>query len=248
MAHLKIFYANNSERNFSYLLESSGRVWIIDPFDPQPIINYIKKNDLKLQGILNTHKHWDHVKGNLEIQNTLGIGPLLINNEEKLTLDDDDFLQVINSPGHTFEHQVYIWEHKTTKIGLFSGDTIFNAGVGNCKNGGNPELLFETIQSLKKLPEEIIIYPGHDYARKNLQFALSVEPENADIETFIRHLDQTNSESGLGWTLGDEFKFNPFFRLNSEKIRQKLNLTQIEDSHNTERDVFLKLRKLRDNW
>jgi len=248
MAQLKVFFANNSERNFSYVLESTNKAWVIDPFDPEPIIDYIKKNDLKLQGILNTHKHWDHVKGNTELQNTLGSGPLSLNDQLKIKLDQEDYLQVINSPGHTREHQVYIWVSKEKVVGLFSGDTLFNGGVGNCKNGGDPDLLFETIQNLKKLPESIILYPGHDYARKNLQFALSVEPENEAIEAYINRFDKASSELGLKWTLGDELKFNPFLRLDSQKIRQKLNLTQIEDSHNTDRDVFLKLRKLRDNW
>ena len=248
MIHLKIFFGYNSERNFSYLIHTHNQAWVIDPFDPNPIIDYIKKNNLNLQGILNTHQHWDHIKGNQELKMKFGLDPLILKDQDKILLDQDNFIQVINSPGHTMEHQLFLWEQKGQKVGLFSGDTVFNSGVGNCKNGGKPEVLFETVQKIRKLPPEIIIYPGHDYAKRNLQFALSIEPSNLDIREYLLKVDQVETEKGLNWTLGDEYKFNPFFRLNSPEIRQKLNLNTLDDSHNTVRDVFLALRKLRDNW
>lgn len=248
MVQLKIFFGHNSERNFSYLIYNDHQAWVIDPFDPHPIIDYIKKNNLKLQGILNTHQHWDHIKGNSELKNRLGQDSLALNNDDQVHLDNDNYLRVINSPGHTLEHQIFIWNQKGKQIGAFTGDTIFNSGVGNCKHGGNPEMLFETIKKLRTLPSGIVIYPGHDYAKRNLQFALSLDPENEDIKNYLEKLEHLESEEGLNWTLGEEMKFNPFFRLDSLKIRQKLNLNLIDDSQTMERDVFLGLRKLRDNW
>lgn len=244
MIQVKIFFAHNDLRNFSYLITDrvSGYSWVIDPFDEIPIIDYIKKESLVLKGILNTHQHWDHIRGNSALQSVFHC-PVISNGECKIPLDEKHTVQFMATPGHTMDHHVFLWTRENHVMGLFSGDTLFNSGVGNCKNGGNVDLLFETTMELLKLPDETVLYPGHDYVKRNLEFAKTYEPENSNIEEALRMVRDSDSEKGLTWTLGQEKKTNPFLRLSSEEIRQNLS-----NGSKSERELFKKLRALRDNW
>lgn len=250
MIQVKRMYAHNSLRNFSYVVydRESGSAWVIDPFDPEPLIEYIKKHGLQLQGILNTHQHWDHIQGNQALLSRLGGQVIKLPGESTLDLDQGNGLRMIDAPGHTPDHQVFQWIRKGKSAGLFSGDTIFNSGVGNCKSGGDPGMLYDSVVTLRALPTETVVYPGHDYVKRNLEFALSVEPENRAIQEALLKLEHFDSTNGMNWTLGDERRVNPFFRTDSPEIRQNLQkkLGLVADAD--ERAVFLGLRKLRDQW
>ena len=246
MIQVKIFYAHNDLRNFSYLIldKDTGNSWVIDPFDEKPIIEYIKKESLTLTGILNTHQHWDHVRGNPALQTCFNC-PVLTKEEHQIQLPDQHLIKFIQTPGHTKDHIAFSWQKGDDVLGLFSGDTLFNSGVGNCRGGGDVGDLYETTQHLKELPDEVILYPGHDYVLKNLQFAKSVEPENKEIDEALRLIQASSTEAGIEWTLGQEKRVNPFFRLNSLELREKVMHDQKLDD---QKSLFVKLRSLRDNW
>ncbi len=93
--------------------------------------------------------------------------------------------------------------------------------------------------------DNVVLYPGHDYVLKNLMFAKSCEPENKEVDEALKLIRDSDTEKGLEWTLGQEKKVNPFFRLNSEELIEKMNL---ESSEELEKNIFRKLRSLRDNW
>jgi hydroxyacylglutathione hydrolase len=251
MIQVKIFYANNDLRNFSYLIidKKTGHSWVIDPYDEKPIVDYIKKESLMLAGILNTHQHWDHIRGNSALQSTCNC-PILTRQDNQILLDNHQLIKFVDTPGHTSDHIAFYWQKGQDVLGLFSGDTLFNSGVGNCKGGGSVSALFETTNRLKKLPDSVILYPGHDYVLKNLLFAKSCEPENKEIDEAIKMVNDADTEQGLAWTLGQEKKVNPFFRLNSSEIQENvLDGELLLDSRaSIERDLFTKLRSLRDNW
>lgn len=251
MIQVKIFYAHNDLRNFSYLIldKNTGHSWIIDPFDEKPIVDYIKKEGLTLKGILNTHQHWDHIRGNSALQSIFKC-EILSRNENQIKLDQHQLIKFVETPGHTSDHLAFYWQRGQDVLGLFSGDTLFNSGVGNCKGGGSVEALYETTNHLKKLSDDVILYPGHDYVLKNLLFAKSCEPENKEIDEALKMIRMTDTEQGIGWTLGQEKKVNPFLRLNSAEILDKvLDSKKLLDSGRTkERELFIKLRSLRDNW
>ena len=86
-------------------------------------------------------------------------------------------LECLDTPGHTMSH-VCLLAHGDSPA-IFSGDTLFNAGAGNCHNGGHPEELYQTFaDQLARLPDETRVYPGHDYLANNLRFTLDREPDN----------------------------------------------------------------------
>jgi hydroxyacylglutathione hydrolase len=181
MIQVKMFYAFNDLRNYSYLIhdDQTGDAWVIDPYEAQPIIDYIKKSHLVLKGILNTHQHFDHIRGNAPLLEAFTTVVQKLPSGGKISLSSKHALETLDTPGHTMDHQVFIWQIENQPKALFSGDTLFNAGVGNCKNGGDVDMLFDTTQKLlQNLPPETLLYPGHDYVQRNLEFALSCDPDN----------------------------------------------------------------------
>jgi hydroxyacylglutathione hydrolase len=246
MIQVKTFYAHNELRNYSYLLydDETGESWAIDPFDSSPFIEFIKKNSLDLNGILNTHGHWDHVRGNDDLVATFKTSVTQMRSGEKISLSNGAVLETLDTPGHTLDHQVFILNNRNDPPGLFSGDTLFNAGVGNCRGGGDVNLLFETTKNLiDKLPTSTVLYPGHDYRFRNLEFAFKLEPDNKIIQDNLKLLKGVATESLPPVTLADEKMVNPFLRLESQELRENLSQTG-----QNEKEVFIKLRQLRDNW
>jgi len=157
-------------------------------------------------------------------------------------------LECLDTPGHTMSH-ICLLSH-TDQPALFSGDTLFNAGAGNCHNGGHPSELFNTFATqLGRLPDSTLIYPGHDYIANNLRFTLDREPDNARAKTLLKDIEKQDPAAALVSTLALEREINTFFRLTSPSVIKKLreafpDLPERPDP----RTVFLKLRELRNAW
>ena len=128
---------------------------------------------------------------------------------------------------------------------VFTGDTLFNAGVGHCRGGGDVDVLYDTIvEQFHSLDDSIVIYPGHKYLENNLRFTLSIEPDNQDAQSWLARATQDKDLANPVTTcIGDERKFNTFFRLASTEIRVQLNCES-----STDREVFTALRARRDSW
>jgi len=246
MILVKTFYAYNDLRNYSYLItdDQTGDCWVIDPYEANPMIEYIKKNHLSLKGILNTHQHFDHIRGNAPLVETFKTNVRRLKDSENIQLSDSYFLETMDTPGHTLDHQVFVWKKENDPLAVFSGDTLFNSGVGNCRGGGDVNLLYATTHKLlAELPATTLLYPGHDYRKRNLEFALKVEPENKKVSDELYRLNQLETENLPPVTLGEEKLVNPFLRLESQEIRE--NVGKLNDN---EKDIFVKLRSLRDQW
>lgn len=251
MILVKTFYAYNDLRNFSYLIldKVSGSSWVIDPYEADPIIEYIKKNGLNLQGILNTHQHFDHIRGNAPLVDAFKAPVCKLKNSDTIQAGEGHVIETIDTPGHTLDHQVFLWKKDNRPFALFSGDTLFNSGVGNCHGGGDVNLLYKTTLKLAELPEETLLYPGHDYRRNNLKFALSVEPENKIIHESLRKLEGAVTEDLPPNTMGEEKLVNPFLRLKSGEIRENvMKNSPSSDEEKNQRELFIRLRQLRDQW
>jgi len=165
-----------SMANFTYVIadEKTKEAAVIDPsWDLEKVLDVLKANDLKLQYIINTHTHFDHVLGNEQLATITGAKVIMHKNstlDKDMTVDDNDAIQlgsisikVFYTPGHSKDSICLLAENK-----LFTGDTLF---VGNCGRvdlpGGSAAELYDSLfGKLAKLDEQIEVYPGHDYGSR----------------------------------------------------------------------------------
>ncbi len=258
---------NNSLRNYMYLVAcpETREAVAIDPLDHQRVLARAKELGWNIRGVINTHEHHDHIGGNEPV--IVATGAKLYAHENAtdkipnvdIGLRAGDTVQVgttveliaLDTPGHTFCHTcLYFMGNADVAPALFSGDTLFNAGVGNCHNGGNPHTMYQTFaRQLFVLPEETRIYPGHDYIVNNLQFTLDREPNNAAAHSLLIAMQQWSGDRHFISNIAMERLVNAFFRLQSAEIinllRQRFPDIGAEPDEET---VFLKLRELRNHW
>jgi hydroxyacylglutathione hydrolase len=261
---VKQVWTGNAYRNFNYLVvcAETGEALAIDPLDHEKCFAAAKREGWEITQILNTHEHRDHTGGNVPLAQKTGAKVLAHKNaKDKIPemargLSAGDVVKVgttveleaLDTPGHTMSHVCLL--SRTDQPALFSGDTLFNAGAGNCHNGGHPEALYETFsRQLAKLGEETLIYPGHDYIENNLRFTLSREPDNRRAQELLEKLKGQDPSRAYVSTLAVEREINTFFRLTSPGVIAKLReaFPDLPDKPDP-RTVFLKLRELRNKW
>jgi hydroxyacylglutathione hydrolase len=252
-------YTHNELRNFTYIVALSDQTAIvIDPWDSDEVESFLDSNQLNLKVIINTHEHWDHTQGNQALfdryqcevwahSNGKGKIPALsrtLDEGECIDVGDGYQLKVLDTPGHTFAHLCFVVLRQSKEIAVFTGDTLFNAGVGHCR-GGDEQTLYKTIsEQFQTMDDSIVVYPGHDYLENNLRFTLNFEPNNSTAKAWLTKVTSTNYQPGsLQTTIGNEKSFNTFMRLSNPSIIASLQLNQP-----SEKDVFLALRGKRDNW
>ncbi len=261
MEILQIF-TNSPLRNFTYLLIDSYSLSAIciDPYDSDDLKKELKSRSLQLKAIVNTHEHRDHTHGNQGLlsisQEGVWAHPLAIPivpggshsllDKDRIQLGDTT-IEFLHTPGHT-DSSLTILGRKSSNIDfLITGDTLFNAGVGNCKNGGNSSILYETISDIySKFPDSAILYPGHDYWKDNLNFTMSVLGNFSLIEDLMNEYELLlKKRIFLRSNLALERKISSFFQLNHPNLRKKLNdPMQLK----TAKEIFIDLRKMRDNF
>ena len=257
-------WTGNAYRNFNYLIacRETGEALAIDPLDHGQCLQVARKNGWRITQILNTHEHHDHTGGNAAVVAATG-AKVIAHHKAGGKIDGMDRgvqagdvikvgktveLECLDTPGHTMCH-ICLRAHGERNA-IFSGDTLFNAGAGNCHNGGDPNLLYATfVEQLAKLPADTQVYPGHDYIENNLKFTLSREPDNADAKALLPQVAGHDPATSLVTTLADEKRFNTFFRLTSASVIARLreafpDLPETPDA----KTVFVKLRELRNTW
>ncbi|MEW6143819.1 MAG: hydroxyacylglutathione hydrolase [Thermodesulfobacteriota bacterium] len=252
--------APESDSNYNYVVwcGETSECAVIDPFDPVPVLNFIRDNGLRVKYIINTHCHPDHIKGNDPILKvTLAeilvhtLGRTMVSPRSRALNDGDTVrigklsLHVIHTPGHCPEHLILVMDGN-----VFTGDTLYLAGCGNLKHRGDGEELFKTMETkIRTLGDDLRIFPGHDYAEANLRFALDIEPGNKEAKkklADIRKLVKKGKEPAPT-TIGEEKTYNPFLRYDSPGITKELRKRNpsLGDSNAS---YFKELRKLRDEW
>jgi len=242
--------------NYSYLLydEDTNAVAIIDPSDFNPCDKIINEKYNKLDYILNTHHHFDHVGGNQKLKEkykskVLGFQldknripgiDIALKEKQSFKIGNTSF-EVIFIPGHTKGHVAFYC--KDEKI-VFTGDTLFSLGCGRVFEG-TYEQMFSSLNKLKNLPIDTKIYCGHEYTKKNLEFCLEYDPNNELLKeknNWINSKVESNSPT-VPISIGEEKKTNIFLRCNEPSIKNALNLNNA-----SEQEIFFKLRDLKDSF
>jgi hydroxyacylglutathione hydrolase len=261
---VKQIWTANPYRNFNYLIAcaQTGEALAIDPLDSDKCLQAAKEEGWDITQILNTHEHFDHIGGNQAVVAATG-AKVLAHAKAKdsipgmfrgliagdiIKVGKTIELEALDTPGHTMCH-ICLCAH-TDQPALFSGDTLFNAGAGNCHNGGSAEALYNTFaQQLNKLPANTRIYPGHDYIENNLRFTLDREPDNEAAQSMLAQVSGQDLNDPLVTTLAQEREVNTFFRLNQAGVIAQLRIAFPELSADPDAEtVFVKLRTLRNSW
>jgi hydroxyacylglutathione hydrolase len=261
---VKQLYTDNAYRNFNYLIAcpDSGEALAVDPLDHERCLAAAKDAGWEITQVLNTHEHGDHTGGNNAVIAATG-AKLLAHHGAKnkipgldrglsagdvITIGKRVELEVLDTPGHTMSH-VCVMGH-ADQPALICGDTLFNAGAGNCHNGGHPKELYETFAGqLAALPDDTLIYPGHDYIENNLEFTLDREPDNTRAAALLDELKGQDPHQAKVTTLALEREVNTFFRLRSPSVIAALRerFTNLPEAPSPQ-EVFLHLRELRNSW
>jgi len=231
---------------------------VIDPALAQPVVDYLKEIDANLVAIFNTHHHWDHIGGNNELVRQFPDLCVYGGSEDRgripqqqIYLEDGDSVkfadriaQVFFVPGHTHGHIAYYFPPTVSDgIGeLFCGDTIFAGGCGRLFEG-TPSQMLNSISKLRQLPDQTRVWCAHEYTLSNLKFALTVDPDNQDLETRYQKVQQARNQ-GLAtipsW-LGEEKQTNPFLRWDTPALQA---IAKINDPAR----VFARIRGLKDQF
>lgn len=238
--------------NYIWLLYHKGYAVVVDPGNAKPVIETLKKLNLTLAAILVTHHHSDHIDGVNELlayQETKVYAPKYENFRFKHTqLSEGDELvlseieqtfKILWLPGHTLGHIAYVNNHY-----LFCGDTLFGAGCGRLFEG-SPEQMFQSLSRLKALKPKTKVFCTHEYTSRNIEFALSLEPDNQDLierKHEVATLREENLPS-LPSTMALELKTNPFLRCNHATIIKNSQATKSDEI-----SVFTAIRTLRNHY
>ena len=262
--HIERLWPDTSLRNYHYLVvcKETGDALAVDPWDADLVLATARQHGWQITQILNTHHHHDHVDGNARVVEATGAKVLahadaaaLIGKVDRGLAEGDAIrvgrsieLECMDTPGHTMSH-ICLFAH-ASQPALFSGDTLFNAGAGNCHQGGDPNALYETFASkLARLPDATRIYAGHDYLLNNLGFTLDRESGNETARGLRARLEGCAPLELPVTTLAEEKHFNTFLRLQNPQIIAGLKerFPELPDAPSP-REVFVHLRQLRNKW
>ena len=238
--------------NYIWLLHNGQNAVVVDPGDATPVIKMLEELNLELTTILITHHHSDHVDGVAEL---LEYKPARVyaphyenfNFEHTKLVDGDEItlpeiaqsFRVMWLPGHTLGQIAYVNDDY-----LLCGDTLFGAGCGRLFEG-TPAQMLHSLQRLKLLNPSTKVFCAHEYTAKNIEFALSLEPNNEDLmrRQQLTQVLRTQNLPSLPSTIDLELKTNPFFRCHQAAIFYN---SQAENSD--ELSVFTAVRSLRNHY
>ena len=232
---MKIKIIKCLQDNYSYLIidESRQIACVVDPSEVKPIINFLKNKKIKLKYILNTHHHYDHVGGNLELKKKYNCKVVGFKDDKDRIPEIDIFLEnnqiwkedtfeakIYHIPGHTTGHIAF---HFFREKKIFTGDTLFSLGCGRIFEG-TYEQMFCSLKKIKSLPKDTEIYCGHEYTLQNSDFCLAKDPENHKLKQKIVEINEKlkNNLPTIPSILSDELECNIFLKAEDVESFSKL--------------------------
>jgi hydroxyacylglutathione hydrolase len=222
--------------NYSYLIiDKNNNDCAIDPSEAKPVIDLVERESINLKYILNTHHHYDHIGGNEELKeryNSIVVGykadakripgiDVLVENNQ-VWKNDNFEAKIIHIPGHTTGHiSFYFFNEKL----IFTGDTLFSLGCGKIFEGTYQEM-FESLNKIKRLPEDTKVYCGHEYTLQNSKFCIKYDPTNLNLQKKILEIAKKleKAQPTIPSTLKDEIECNIFLRAKNIASFSKLRV------------------------
>ncbi|KAJ8764075.1 hypothetical protein K2173_004976 [Erythroxylum novogranatense] len=256
---MKIFHVPCLEDNYAYLIidEDTKEAAVVDPVEPDKILKVASEHGVHLKFVLTTHHHWDHAGGNEKMKQLLPAikvygGSLdkvkactnQVENGDKWSLGAHVNILALHTPCHTKGHiSYYVTGKETEDPAVFTGDTLFIAGCGRFFEGTAEQMYQSLCVTLGSLPKPTQVYCGHEYTVKNLQFALTVEPDNLKTQQKLSWAQQQR-QAGLPTipsTIEEEMETNPFMRVELPDVQAKVGCKSPVEA-------IQKIRQLKDNW
>ena len=250
----KVSVIPSLQRGYAFLVHDrvSRETAVVDPHDAGPIIALARAQGMTINHVLITHHH--NCAGNLALKRATGCkihGPaaeadripgldVAYKGGEKFNLGTTT-AEVLSVPGHTFGHIAYWFSGPGA---LFCGDTLTPLGCGYL-NGGTAHEMWASLDLIRNLPPETLIYSGFECAQANARFALSLDRKNMWLQSRLKRIDQAckAGQATVPSKLEDEHTTNPFLRCDDPRIAAALKLVDV-----TPIEVFAELRKQRDKF
>jgi hydroxyacylglutathione hydrolase len=242
--------------NFIYLYQlDKNNALAVDPCDSSVVLSSLNEHNVNLTAILITHHHWDHTGGVSELKKKTGCEVVGADKRRipaiDRTVDDKQILtigniemHVIATPGHTKTSVCYyIPASNDNKHNiLWTGDTLFAGGCGRILECG-ARTMYDSLLKLASLPDETLVYCGHDYTLENYEFALTIEPDNKTVRQRLQEIKETIRAGGftVPSTISQERITNIFLRSDTNEIKAALNMPTAGAV-----DVFAELRRRKD--
>jgi len=248
--------------NYGYLLvgPDGTRAAVVDCSDAGPVLRELERRGLRLEAVLSTHHHFDHVGGNDDAARAIPGLRVLGSRADRTrvpalteALADGGTFEVaglsgraLYIPAHTSGHLAYFFEDGTPSV--FSGDTLFAAGCGRLFEG-SPAQMMSSLAKLAALPDATRVYCGHEYTEKNLRFAHELEPTNQAIAAKLERVARLRVEGRptVPSTIAEEKATNPFLRTHSPELRATIR-ARFPDLPDDDVAVFAKTRELKDAY
>lgn len=214
--------------NYIWLIHNDQNSVIVDPGDAGPVISALERKNLNLVAILITHHHADHIGGVIALQEKYPHIKIFAPQKDKydfvnISLKNGDEInipelqinyKIIEIPGHTRGHIAYY-----DKKNLFCGDTLFACGCGKIFDGTH-EQMYNSLKKISALPKDTKIYCAHEYTKKNISFALSLDPDDTNLK--LRRALVSNIKNTIPSSLEEELKTNPFLKCTSLEAFKRL--------------------------
>lgn len=244
--------------NYTYLLAEGEDAALVDPGDARVALALAAEHGVRPRWIIHTHGHADHTGGTAEVAGALGAEVLGHGADGAWYRPDVELagrdavalgalsIAVHAVPGHTPGSVLLAWRGR-----LLTGDTLFWAGCGNCRHGGDPAELARSFRSvIGRLDGALEVHPGHDYAARNLPFALALEPENAAARARARDVEAAHAAGREPdpTTLAGERALNPFLRLDAPGVAAAVTARDPAAARDDAVARFVALRALRDGF
>ncbi|XP_044760545.1 hydroxyacylglutathione hydrolase, mitochondrial isoform X1 [Coccinella septempunctata] len=243
--------------NYMYLIvdENTRQAAVVDPVEPDKVLQAVERENVNLTKILTTHHHWDHAGGNQELvkksKNTIQVfgGDDRIGALTNKVQDGDSFnigdtkVECIYTPCHTSGHICYLVKTPCQDPVVFTGDTLFIAGCGRFFEGTAEQMCVCLLDKLGNLPGNTRVFCGHEYTLQNLKFAKHVEPNNQEIMKKIQWAcdKREKGEPTVPSTISEEKLINPFMRVRETTVQHHASCSDIVETMRT-------IRKEKDNF